>query len=189
MDDPIKDEPKPKTIIVEVPHAEEEKKSSPVTPTKRKRTVSKSKPTNKSLNMSSKDLNPLLMGTFNLLSTKLGEFWQIDEKEATSVTEPLVKILDKLDLLEKVSNVSDGAALILGCATIVIPRLLITQSMHTKKPQEVQNNGGATSTSQSNQATNPNRNGEVSTGGNGQEQPVSILTAKAIASQSIIPNY
>jgi hypothetical protein len=64
---------------------------------------------------------------------KAGTHWQVSSDEAEQVSKPLSNILKKANLLEKVSNVSDGAMLIIALATISIPRIIISQQT---KPKE-----------------------------------------------------
>jgi hypothetical protein len=97
----------------------------------------------KETKLASKDITPLLMTVFSLVSLKAGEHWSLSDEEADSISKPLVNILDKLDLTEKVSNMSDGAGLVLALIMIVAPRVMIsaTKKKETKK-EIIERNGG-----------------------------------------------
>lgn len=79
------------------------------------------------------EVNSLLTGIFGLAAMKAGDHWSITEQEANSISQPLVNILDKMNITEKVANVSDGAMLVVAVATITIPRALISNEMMKQK--------------------------------------------------------
>ncbi len=112
--------PTPKEITIE---AGEE-----ITDTKLK-TVRKPRAKKKDNNINTNDISMLLVGTFSLISMKAGEHWTISEEEANTVSRPLENILRKMDLLEKVTNVSDGAMLLFALSTITIPRVILSQEI------------------------------------------------------------
>jgi hypothetical protein len=78
--------------------------------------------------LSANDVTPILQGLFGLVSLKAGEHWNISNQEAEQVAKPLCNILVKLNLSEKVSNISDGTALVIALLTIVAPRVILTAS-------------------------------------------------------------
>jgi hypothetical protein len=79
------------------------------------------------------EINSMLCGIFGLVALKGGEHWNITPEEANSVSVPLTNILDKLNITERVANVSDGAMLCVAAATITIPRILITNEINKSK--------------------------------------------------------
>lgn len=91
----------------------------------------------KETGISQSEIASLISGTFGLVSLKAGEHWQVSNDEALQVAKPLENILRKLDLLEKVSNASDGAMLVFAIATITLPRVLITKSIIDQNKKSV----------------------------------------------------
>lgn len=133
------DIPVPKAIVIDEGESISDTKVKP----KRQR---KSKQNNNS-GVSANDLSYLISGAFELISTKAGEHWKVTPQESLSIATPLEKILDKMNLLEKVANISDGAMLFMAVSSITIPRVLISQKISAqKKIIKKQNalNGGVT---------------------------------------------
>lgn len=178
MVETVAEEPIPVTIEVEP--TKEEVKDEPKEETakpKRKRPARK-KPVKPTFAMTAKDLNPILCGAFGIASMKLGDYWAIDEAEATQVTEPLVKVLAKLDLLEKVSNVSDGAMLLIGVASITIPRLLLTQQI--LKAKAVEKSHGIQSEVRSSQERSGNTSNPTSVSESNDGESIKTVVAESI---------
>lgn len=136
----VKEVKKPNPVTI--PKEGESTETPTVKKTPSKPRSRKKKPAKKpDISVNAKDLNPILMGAFSLIGSKFGTHWNISEEEATAVTQPLVKVLEKMDLLEKVSNISDGAMLVVGCGSIIIPRLLVQQEIIKGKRVEVLQGG------------------------------------------------
>jgi hypothetical protein len=97
----------------------------------------------KETKLNSNDIAPLVSTVFSLVSLKAGEHWSLSDAEAESITKPLCNILDKLNLTEKVSNLSDGAGLVLALIVIVAPRVMISASLKKEtKEKIIEKNGG-----------------------------------------------
>lgn len=112
----------PKTIIVENDGAD-------ITTAKVKTARTPRKAKSKETGISTNDISMLISGMFSLVSLKAGEHWNVSQDEANTISKPLENILRKMDLLEKVSNISDGAMLVFAVSSITIPRLLISNEM------------------------------------------------------------
>lgn len=129
----------PKPIIVEIPEsvqASTNEKKVRKTPTRGKKEVV----------ISQTEISNLIMGIFSLVSLKAGEHWAVTQDEASQVGKPLESILKKMDLLEKVTNASDGAMLLFAVVSITLPRVLITKAINSENKRQVQEQlkGGAT---------------------------------------------
>jgi hypothetical protein len=98
----------------------------------------------KETGISQSEISNLIIGCFSLVSLKAGDHWNITEDEALQVSKPLESILLKMNLLDKVSNCSDGAMLAFAVASITLPRILISrsQSENKKKTKLIQLKGG-----------------------------------------------
>jgi hypothetical protein len=94
--------------------------------------------------LKTEDLNAILQGVFGLVALKGGEHWTINNKESEMISKPLLNIIEKLDLAEKISNISDGTALVIAILTIVAPRVIVSvhQSKQKKDGIQVLNGGG-----------------------------------------------
>jgi hypothetical protein len=91
------------------------------------------KQSSNSFNDSVKDISNLLVAGFGILSLKMGEHWQISIDEAISVATPAARIMERYNLLEKASKVSDPLSLIIASGMITIPRLMISQQLQKEK--------------------------------------------------------
>lgn len=109
---------------------------------RKKPTKKKQPPKEKTDLEKAKDLQGLLEGVFLVASLKAGSHWQLSSDESKQIAVPLSKILDRYDLLNKASEVSDPVALIVACATIVFPRIMVTQlTAKEKKNETLKKNG------------------------------------------------
>ena len=128
--------------ITLVPENPEDKKELP----KKKKTPKKKTPSKKAKEKAEadqvKDIQSLLEGVFMVVSLKAGDHWVLQSEESSQIATPLSKILDRYDLLSKASEVSDPVALIVATATIIVPRIMISQmSVVEKKKKTLVNNG------------------------------------------------
>jgi hypothetical protein len=73
-------------------------------------------------------VNMMLMGIFGLVAGRAGEHWNITLEEASGVSLPLSRILERLGFLETANQYGDYVALITAVGIIVIPRVLMTQN-------------------------------------------------------------
>lgn len=72
---------------------------------------------------------------FNMLESRMGEHWKLDENEKILLSEPIAKILVKYIPKDVLSNVSDGAALLMVFGGIIIPRIYIQIQINQSKKQ------------------------------------------------------
>lgn len=123
------------------------KNDTPIeSPKKEKRKYNKTKKSEKSNSDNEgtiQNISALMMAGFGIASSRLGDHWNINSKEANSIAIPLTKILDKYNLLEKAENISDPLALIIAVGTITIPRVIMTMTLKETNQQNVlEKNGG-----------------------------------------------
>jgi hypothetical protein len=90
----------------------------------------------KSQKLNVDDIKPILSGLFGIVAMKAGEHWNITDAEAEKVAKPLCNIAEKLNISDKISNASDGTALIIAMITITAPRLLINSATAKQKKKE-----------------------------------------------------
>lgn len=110
-------------------------------------------------------LNSLFCGMFSLLALKLGEHWRITNDEASQITKPLSNILERYNVSEQVSKMSDGLLLLMAVTTITLPRVLISREIQNnkkeKKKMEVLK-GGKINEVKEDKKTNDNNNRGIS---------------------------
>jgi hypothetical protein len=88
------------------------------------------------------DLTAFLIAIFNLLGGLLGSHWFIQEYEAEQISEPLTRILNKMNKKRKtkVNELTAPLLLFTAISTIVIPRLTITVMEWKEKANERKRN-------------------------------------------------
>lgn len=136
----VVDQGSPAEVVVEI---KTEEKSDQKSVPKRKKPAQKKKPTKEKAEAEKvKDIQNLLEGVFLVASLKAGEHWQLSQDESKQIAHPLSRILDRYDLLTKATEVSDPVALIVACATIVFPRVMVTKmTADQKKADTLRKNG------------------------------------------------
>ena len=132
------DQGTPKEIIVEI--ETENKSEKKVVPAKKK--LKKKPAKQKAESEQIKDIQNLLEGVFLVASLKAGEHWKLSSDESKQIATPLSRILERYDLLTKASEVSDPVALIVAAATIVIPRIMVTQMSKPAKQEKILKENG-----------------------------------------------
>lgn len=146
---------------------------TPKTPTKKK-SSSKEPALDKSLES---NVSMLLQTGFEFASTRLGEHWKVSEEETKAISEPMTRILQRLGVNETANKYMDYFALLAGVGMVIVPRVLITQSM----PKEVQNGGAVTK--------QPNKKGKtknISQPVNGASQQVNTNVGSLKANLAIM---
>lgn len=103
----------PITVDVELPGEE----TTAPAPKKRKTKQEKNTET-KSL------INTVLLVGFDIVAARAGSHWSITQEEAENITNPLVKIMDRLNITEKVEKYGDWTALALAAGLVVVPRAM-----------------------------------------------------------------
>lgn len=121
--------PEVNLVEVEVPAAGSEDSDVP----KPKKAKKQSK---KASIIEKNNITALVSGLFAIVSLRAGEDWQISQAEAESISNPLCNMLEKMDIAEKVANVSDGAVLLVALFTIIAPRMITAMSKKKLKEQE-----------------------------------------------------
>jgi len=74
---------------------------------------------------------------FAILATRAGAEWNITEDEAKSIAEPATRILDKLDIIQKLGPYADAIALITAVGMVVVPRVMVTIQKSKRKVKQV----------------------------------------------------
>ena len=80
-------------------------------------------------------VNTLLGVGFGVIASRAGEHWNVTQDETESIAAPLVKILDRLNITEKVEKYGDWAALGVALGLVIVPRVMMTV-MEEKKNDE-----------------------------------------------------
>jgi len=88
------------------------------------------------------NINLLLVGGFSLAAARFGAHWNISPDEANKITEPAVKIMDRLGASEFLGKYGDFLSLAVAAGIIVAPRVMITVAMEQAKGKEVLPNVG-----------------------------------------------
>jgi hypothetical protein len=140
-------------IVVEVPVVDEETKK-----------VRKKKNIENKTRLKYDEISPLLSLLFNGISLKFGDHWKITEDESTNICKPLCKIFDKCNISNKISNLSDGAGLVMATSIVIIPRVMI--SLHKNDKKVMIENGGLQNEIKKTTTNNITNNIENGTGTN-----------------------
>jgi hypothetical protein len=93
-------------------------------------------PTKKEIKMV-EPVKMVLMTGSAILASRLGELWNMSPSEATAISEPLARILERLGWLETTSKYADYAMLATALGVYVTPRIIAMQMEVPKK--EVKN--------------------------------------------------
>ncbi len=75
------------------------------------------------------NIQVLLLGGFELLSKRAGSHWIISVEESEKIAEPLTRILDRMEVSEKLAAYSDYLTLTAAVAITVLPRLMVSAEM------------------------------------------------------------
>jgi hypothetical protein len=139
---------------------------------------------NKSID-NTKDIQMLIEGTFAIVALKAGQHWVVSPAESIQIAKPLSNILNKYNLADKVSTVSDPIALLIACGMIVFPRLMIGKMTDEKKQKEVLKNNGAITESKPKQQerNNSNTSGQNTGTSNSTNQPNLYESIVALSNQ------
>lgn len=108
------------------------------------RKVNKTKTNDASVSsMTKEQMNALLVSTSAIIASRPNcSHWLITEKEADSITTPLLKMIAESEKLEVIAKNSNQIALVIACITIFAPRLFITlqQNKANAPKKEKKNN-------------------------------------------------
>ena len=75
------------------------------------------------------NIQVLLLGGFELLSKRAGSHWIISVEESEKIAEPLTRILDRMEVSEKLAAYSDYLTLTAAVAITVLPRMMVSAEM------------------------------------------------------------
>ena len=102
------------------------------------RKVNKSKTNDVTVtSMTKEQMNALIVSTSAVLAARPNcSHWIITEKEADSITTPLLKMIAESEKLEVIAKNSNQIALVLACITIFAPRIFITIQQNNVKPKK-----------------------------------------------------
>ena len=91
----------------------------------------KKKPTKKEVQLRElqQNIQVLLIGGFELLSKRAGSHWAISVEESEKIAEPLTRILDRMEVSEKLTAYSDYITLTAAVAITVLPRVIVSVEM------------------------------------------------------------
>ena len=102
------------------------------------RKVNKSKASEPSVtNMTKEQMNALLVSTSAVIASRPNcSHWLITEKEADTITTPLLKMIAESEKLEIITKNSNQIALVIACITIFAPRIFITMQQNKALPKK-----------------------------------------------------
>lgn len=87
-------------------------------------------------NMTKEQMNNLIVSTSMVIASRPNcAHWMITEKEADSITTPLLAMISESEKLEMIAKNSNQIALVIACITIFVPRLFITIQMNKTTPK------------------------------------------------------
>lgn len=91
----------------------------------------KKKPTKKEVQLGElqQNIQVLLLGGFELLSKRAGSHWIISVEESEKIAEPLTRILDRMEVSEKLTAYSDYITLTAAVGITVLPRMMVSAEM------------------------------------------------------------
>jgi hypothetical protein len=101
----------------------------------------KKKPSKKDVQMGElqQNIQVLLLGGFELLSKRAGSHWAISVEESEKIAEPLTRILDRMEVSEKLAAYSDYITLTAAVGITVLPRMMVSAEMKKQsQPRQVQ---------------------------------------------------
>lgn len=97
-------------------------------------------------------------GTFEALSSRLGEHWKLSDQELQNIVRPASNILAKMVDTDKLEQYSDGAALAMALTFALIPRAVQSKNKAKLKKEDKPNAAGPKPASTGSRAeTNPSR--------------------------------
>jgi hypothetical protein len=102
------------------------------------RKVNKTKASEPSVSsMTKEQMNALLVSTSAVIASRPNcSHWLITEKEADTITTPLLKMIAESEKLEFVTKNSNQIALVIACITIFAPRIFITMQQNKALPKK-----------------------------------------------------
>lgn len=87
--------------------------------------------------LTKEQLNNLIVSTSAVVASRPNcSHWLITEKEADSITTPLLKMIAESEKLEVIAKNSNQIALAIACITIFVPRLFVTMQMNKALPKK-----------------------------------------------------
>lgn len=87
--------------------------------------------------LTKEQLNNLIVSTSAVVASRPNcSHWLITEKEADSITTPLLKMIAESEKLEVIAKNSNQIALVIACITIFVPRLFVTMQMNKALPKK-----------------------------------------------------
>lgn len=88
----------------------------------------------KSDKLDTTQINALLITLSAIVASRPNmEHWLLTEKEVESITTPLCKMLEESEALAKVTENSNQIALVIACATVFMPRVVLTATKIKKQ--------------------------------------------------------
>lgn len=119
----VKEKPKPKDIV-------------PVPPTPKKTTKKKLSKKEQArlerIDELAENISVIIKTGFELVAMRTDPLWCISTDEANSIAAPLARIMDRMELTEKIDEYGDYVALAAAAGWVVVPRFLMYQDKKKK---------------------------------------------------------
>jgi len=122
-----------------------------IPPPKETKGKTKDKKTTKKETIPSDQVASVISAGFGIIATRAGGHWLVTQEEANSIAEPAARILDKLDIVQKLGPYADAISLLIATGMVVVPRIIISMSVKKKvktvepinqKRSDAENSGG-----------------------------------------------
>ena len=82
-------------------------------------------------------LNLMIAGVFGVIASRPDcEHWLLTEKEIDSITTPLCNMLKESELFQGMGQYSNQIALVMACATIFLPRLVVSVQKQKERKEQ-----------------------------------------------------
>lgn len=98
-------------------------------------------------------LDTVIQSAFSLIALKGGMHWMVTPEESKQLAIPLQNLIEKYDLTERVSAISDPMALVIASITIVVPRVILSQGLKPSKQKKILERNGAINNDRQKQPT------------------------------------
>ena len=120
--------------------------------------------------ISKESLNMMIAGISSVIATRPDcEHWLLSEKEIDSITTPLCKMLAESEAFKNIGEYSNQIALIVACATVFLPRFMVTVTKQKEKKKRAITGNSTNTNVGGNEGTTPKKPYSkpiVTTGGN-----------------------
>jgi hypothetical protein len=108
------------------------------------------------------NINLMLITGFDFISVRLGEHWRVSPEEATAISQPASNIMQRLGVNQTANKYMDYIMLLTGVSMVVVPRILIHQSLGGQKKNESTNTDKKSQIIEINNTNNGSNNNTIS---------------------------